>query len=284
MYDIGRLLVVLGGEQAHSLALHRARLIAKVTCAHMHLLLCDRSQDRTALLTGLKAQLADEGHSVSAEQAWEGSLHQTIIAVQQAEGCDLVIKQHLPDGPLKLLAPEDWKLLRYCPSAVLMVKHERRWAEGVVLAAVDIGNPDSTHRELQEQIIDQAFQIAELAKGALHVVSAHPAPALAPNVAFQTPGEVPELYRERYASLQEHFDIHDAALHIAHGPADALIPLVASQLQAVVTVIGTVARHGIAGALIGNTAEAVLDSLESDVLVLKTEAISGHLVELLRGA
>ncbi len=62
-----------------------------------------------------------------------------------------------------------------------------------------------------------------------------------------------------------------------------LIPHLQKQLDAVVTVIGTVARTGISGALIGNTAEVVLDSLESDVLVLKSEEATAHLAELARG-
>ncbi|MDT4855639.1 Universal stress protein E [compost metagenome] len=69
-------------------------------------------------------------------------------------------------------------------------------------------------------------------------------------------------------------------MHIEEGPADVLIPHVAHQLGAAVTVIGTVARSGISGALIGNTAEVVLDTLESDVLVLKPESIIAHLEEL----
>jgi nucleotide-binding universal stress UspA family protein len=41
-----------------------------------------------------------------------------------------------------------------------------------------------------------------------------------------------------------------------------------------------VARSGLSGVLIGNTAEAVLDALESDVLVLKPQEVEDHLVEL----
>jgi nucleotide-binding universal stress UspA family protein len=59
-----------------------------------------------------------------------------------------------------------------------------------------------------------------------------------------------------------------------------LIPYIAHKLQASVTVIGTVARTGLSGALIGNTAEVVLDSLESDVLVLKPDVIMDHLEEI----
>ena len=62
-----------------------------------------------------------------------------------------------------------------------------------------------------------------------------------------------------------------------------LIPHTEKKLNAVVTVIGTVARTGISGALIGNTAEVVLDTLEGDVLVLKSEEATAHLAELARG-
>lgn len=59
-----------------------------------------------------------------------------------------------------------------------------------------------------------------------------------------------------------------------------VIPQVAQQLDAAVTVIGTVARTGLSGALIGNTAEIILDALECDVLVLKPDEIIAHLEEL----
>ncbi|MNW10654.1 Universal stress protein E [compost metagenome] len=44
--------------------------------------------------------------------------------------------------------------------------------------------------------------------------------------------------------------------------------------------IGSVARSGLSGALIGNTAEMILDTLDSDVLVLKPDDIITHLEEL----
>jgi len=59
-----------------------------------------------------------------------------------------------------------------------------------------------------------------------------------------------------------------------------LIPHAAYTLKAAVTIIGTVARTGLTGALIGNTAEVVLDALESDVLVLKPEALTDQLEKL----
>lgn len=281
MQAIRSILVVIEADYADSLALKRARLIAGVTQAHLHLLICDKQKHpHTAVLLELKRRLHDEGFSATTEQAWHDNLHNTIITVQQAEGCGLVIKQHFPDNPIKkaLLTPEDWKLLRLCPSPVLMVKTDRAWTNGVVLAAVDVGNSDEAHKALHYSIVDHGYDIAAVAKASLHVIAAHPSPMLsAANPVFQLKETIEARYREQCQAFQSEFDITDERLHIAEGPADVLIPYTARQLGAAVTIIGTVARTGIPAALIGNTAEVVLDSLESDVLVLKTEEIIEHL-------
>ncbi|AGE25975.1 MULTISPECIES: universal stress protein [Pseudomonas] len=283
MQAIRSILVIIEPEQADSLALRRARLIAGVTGAHLHLLVCDRRHEHSALLSQLKAGLREDGYSVTTEQAWNDSLHETIIDVQQAEGCGLVIKQHMPDSPLKkaLLTPADWKLLRYCPTPVLLVKTSTPWSGGVILAAIDVGNTDSEHRALHDSIIDHGFEIASLAKAQLHVISAHPSPMLAAaDPTFQLRETIAARYREQCKAFQAQFDVDDAHLHIEEGPADVLIPFAAHKWQAAVTIIGTVARTGISGALIGNTAEVVLDAVESDVLVLKPQTLMDHLEEL----
>ncbi|WLG37164.1 universal stress protein [Pseudomonas rhodesiae] len=283
MQDVRSILVVLETEHSESLALKRAKLIAGVTGAHLHLLVCDRKHEHSALLSVLKASLTEEGYSVTTEQAWNDSLHDTVIAVQQAEGCGLVIKQHYPDSPLKkaLLTPTDWKLLRYCPAPVLLVKTATPWAGKVILAAIDVGNSDVEHRSLHHSIIDHGFRIASLAKAQLHVISAHPSPMLsAADPTFQLKESIEARYREQCQAFQAEFDVDDTHLHIEEGPADVLIPHMASKLQAAVTIIGTVARTGLTGALIGNTAEVVLDKVESDVLVLKPETLMDQLQEL----
>ncbi|AIS13430.1 Universal stress protein family 7 [Pseudomonas chlororaphis subsp. aurantiaca] len=283
MQAIRSILVVIEPEHSESLALKRAKLIAGVTQAHLHLLVCDKKHEHSALLSVLKSSLLSEGYSVTTEQAWNDSLHSTIIDVQQAEGCGLVIKQHFADNPLKkaLLTPADWKLLRYCPSPVLLVKTAKPWTGGVILAAIDVGNTDGEHRTLHATIVDHGFDIASLAKAQLHVISAHPSPMLsASDPVFQLKETIEARYREQCKAFQAEFDIDDTHLHIEEGPADVLIPHTAHELQAALTIIGTVARTGISGALIGNTAEVVLDALESDVLVLKPEVIMDHLEEV----
>lgn len=97
---------------------------------------------------------------------------------------------------------------------------------------------------------------------------------------FQLKETIEARYREQCRSFQAEYDISDERLHVVEGPADVVIPQMAHRLGAAVTVIGTVARTGLSGALIGNTAEVVLDALESDVLVLKPDEVIAHLEEL----
>ncbi|MGE8334606.1 universal stress protein [Pseudomonas laurylsulfatiphila] len=283
MQAVRSILVVIDPEHSESLALKRAKLIAGVTQAQLHLLVCDPRHDHSGMLSVLKAALTEDGYSVTTEQAWNHSLHQTIVEVQQAEGCGLVVKQHFPDNALKkaLLTPEDWKLLRQCPSPVLLVKTAGSWQGKVILAAVDVGNTDLEHRHLHDTIINHGYEIATLAKARLHVISAHPSPMLSSaDPTFQLSETIQARYREQCKSFQAEFDIDDEHLHIEEGPADVLIPFMVHKLQAAVTVIGTVARSGLSGALIGNTAEVVLDAVESDVLVLKPTEIEDHLEEI----
>ena len=58
-------------------------------------------------------------------------------------------------------------------------------------------------------------------------------------------------------------------VHPHHGTAATVIPELARQLHADLVAIGTVARTGIAGWLIGNTAEAILEQLQCSVVAVK---------------
>ncbi|MCY1403587.1 Universal stress protein E [compost metagenome] len=286
MQAIRSILVVVDPNQPEGLALKRAKLIAKTTQSHLHLLISDKRGDHAAQLNDLTESLRQEGYSASGRQAWKDNLHGTIIAEQQAEGCGLVVKQHVSDNPLKkaLLTPDDWKLLRYCPAPVLLVKNTEPWAGGNILAAVDVGNSDIEHRTLHSTIVSHAHDIAGLTHGTLHVITAHPSPMLsAADPTFQLSETIEARYREACKAFQAEYGIDNERLHVEEGPADVLIPRAANNLNAVITVIGTVARTGLSGALIGNTAEVVLDTLESDVLVLKPDDIAAHLEELAQG-
>ena len=286
MQEIRNILVVVTPNQPEGLALQRAKLIAGVTHSRLHLLVCDKRDQHGEYLAEKERELKEDGYEVTTEQAWHESFHETIIKVQQAESCGLVIKQHFPESPLKraLLTPDDWKLLRYCPCPVLIAKTNRPWTEGSILAAVDVGNSSAEHKTLHANLISNAYEVAAIAKAKLYVFTAHPTPMLsASDPTFQLRETIEARYREQCASFAKEFELEDGQMIVKEGPADVLIPEMAKQLDAVVTVIGTVARTGISGALIGNTAEVVLDAVETDVLILKPQNVMNQLESQLEG-
>jgi nucleotide-binding universal stress UspA family protein len=68
---------------------------------------------------------------------------------------------------------------------------------------------------------------------------------------------------------KEAFEHLSPQYHLLRGAASKVIPLTARRLKADLVVMGTVARTGIAGLIIGNTAEAILEQLRCSVLAVK---------------
>ncbi|UZE96145.1 universal stress protein [Alkalimarinus alittae] len=67
----------------------------------------------------------------------------------------------------------------------------------------------------------------------------------------------------------ESFNYVAPRTHLIQGTPDRELPKLADSLEADLVVMGTVARTGVAGLLIGNTAEAVLPQLRCSVLAIK---------------
>jgi len=64
-------------------------------------------------------------------------------------------------------------------------------------------------------------------------------------------------------------DILEPQLHLIQGRARQVVPAKANELAADLVVMGTVARTGIAGFFMGNTAENILTQLDCSVLTIK---------------
>lgn len=58
-------------------------------------------------------------------------------------------------------------------------------------------------------------------------------------------------------------------VHLLKGSPDQAIPLLSRQIKADLMVMGTVARTGISGFFIGNSAETILNQLDCSVLAVK---------------
>ncbi len=179
------------------------------------------------------------------------------------KGCD---SRH--DQP-SLLAPRDWQLLRETPCPVLLVKHPALWAGGRILAAVDPLSRKAAAGRHNQSVLLMAACIAELSGAELHTVSATLAPMWGAEPELQAPALIERNARQAVEGLLARMQLKPQAIHIGEGPPNHWIPDVARQIGAALVVIGTHARGGLKGALLGNTAEQILDKLDTDILVLR---------------
>lgn len=178
-----------------------------------------------------------------------------------------------------ILTPEGWKLLRTCPCPILIVKQNKSWLNRPVLAAVDLGSPNKSHIELHNKLMQIANTLTFIAKGSLHLVSVYPSPIFSEiHPDSKLPGLTPQI-REHYISAcntyeEKYLDLTKENIHLQAGSPELVIPQIAAEIDAAVCVIGTVARTGISGVLIGNTAESILDDLTCDILVIRPDSIA----------
>jgi nucleotide-binding universal stress UspA family protein len=208
---------------------------------------------------------------------------------------DLVIKcPESPDWLNHFFSGDDMHLLRKCPCPVWMVKPQTRKPYHSILASVDVDDsyPSEelkTHQALNRTVMELAGSLAVSEFAQLHVVHVWEAigeGALRYGAFMQRPEAEVNAYVEQVR--QHHVQLLDALmkevtislgedainyikpqLHMPKGAARKEIPELARQLQVDCIVMGTVARTGIRGLIIGNTAETILEQIDCSVLAIK---------------
>ncbi|MCY1331705.1 Universal stress protein E [compost metagenome] len=284
MRSIKKILVAIPAEPG-SPALERGLQLAQKLGAHLHLLLCDPSDDSSGLLDQYLLGLLRAGvhaHGEVARVPFARASSQ-VLDVCRSQKCGLVIKQHRPSGRLSqlLMTPDDWHLLRKVPTPLFLIRSSQAWEGGTFLAGMDVEHRDEAHVALQGNVIGHAKFLCDLFEADLHVVSAYSSARLPQADPEQTYGQVAAHHcLEQCRWFMEEYELPAYRLHVGEGPARELIPRIAHEFEATLTVLGTVARHGVVGALVGNTAEAVLDRLEGDLLVLKPDSASPDVASL----
>ena len=216
-----------------------------------------------------------------------------IIREVLRNGRDLVIKtpEHR-DWLDRLFGSEDMHLLRKCPCPVWLIKHGKQKPYRCILAAVDAGDKYpaeelAPRRALRRQIIEMASSLALSEFAELHVAHAwEPIAESAVRGALYMPEETLIAYvederRDHEASLHALMhevtgDLDQGALdylkprtHLVKGSAQKEIPALAKQIGADLIVMGTVARTGVPGFIMGNTAETILNQIDCSVLAIK---------------
>ena len=234
--------------------------------------------DRTEWLVNLVSEkFSNHEISIDVRIVWHNRPYESIIYEVIDKGYDLIVKGTQQHDSLKsvIFTPTDWHIMRKAPVPVLLVKEHDWPCGGQILAAINIGVDDDNHISLNEEITKQALHFAKLLSSNVHLVNSFPGtPA---NIVIEIPEFDPTMYDEsaklhHEQSMRVHSEKHHINkqhCHVAIGLPEDVITQYAEQLDAELVVLGTIGRQGISAALLGNTAEHVIDKLNCDVLAIK---------------
>lgn len=212
------------------------------------------------------------------------------IRMVLAEHYDLLIKAaENPPWLNRLFGSEDMHLLRKCPCPLLIIKQSGRAEYKNVLLAMDFDatDPGSALNPQNMAMLELSADVVANPETRLHILHCWQPPD---EMLLKAWGNIDDKQTRQYVhdeksahqrSLQRIADTINPKLsnseqgqryayfHLIEGPPQKVIPEQAHQISADLLVMGSVARTGISGLFIGNTAEMVLEQVDCSVLIIK---------------
>lgn len=206
-----------------------------------------------------------------------------IIRYVLQHGHDLLIKEAEPrDGGGSGFKAIDMELLRKCPCAIWLcrpIEHSREHIQ--VAVAIDPESAEQAADDLSKRMMELSRSLADSCSGELHVVSCWDyefESFLRGSVWVKVSDAqivevVRDTQREHRAALEKLIASSGISgnyrVHHLHGRAEECIPSFVRDRKIDILVMGTVARTGIPGFVIGNTAENILQKLSCSLMALK---------------
>ncbi|MGE5243544.1 MAG: universal stress protein [Betaproteobacteria bacterium] len=196
-------------------------------------------------------------------------------------GHDLLIRSHgRSSGVDGRFGAVDMELLRLCPCPVWLVPRGAPSLPRRVLAAIHANPDDEGEQRLNGRIAGLALDIARLAGGSLTLLQAWLAYGEELLRARLPDAEFAAYVEQSHQAARDHLNAFVASLgspfagvnvEVAKGEADDVIVGYAQDQAIDLVVMGTMARAGLAGLVIGNTAERILQRLRCAVLAVKPD-------------
>jgi universal stress protein E len=234
---------------------------------------------RESYLKQLKDKFQSSSIIIDTHVVWHKKTAQAVVEFTHDNEIDLTIKRISSDANSEnpFIMPTDWHLLRFCNSALLLVKDPQWHKSSPLLAAVCPTSELEEHQKLNHRILDYSHYLAELLQSETHVVNCYISPTLDAPLELaiisneKLKQKVAAHHSEKLKELIAKHPFSQQQTHVIEGLPEIKIPQLAEQLKAQLVVMGTVGRTGLTAAFMGNTAERVLSRLTCEVLALKPE-------------
>lgn len=208
-------------------------------------------------LETLQRRLVASGVEISLSVACESPLYEGIVHAVERSRPDLVVRGVAPGEPLD---PNTWELAAECPAPLLLTRGHPWKARPAIAAAIDISPGESL--ELTRAILRSAAGLARAAEGTVDIVHAggvesESAPAC-------------EACRRALAERAREADLEATEYHLIAGePAQALRDFCA-RCDFDLIVLGALTHRKTLAALVGTLTGRLIESLESDFLLVKS--------------
>lgn len=235
-------------------------------------------------------RLRVRGVRIRTSVRWDYPIYQGIVRQALRHRPSLLIAQSARRGRLArlLIRQTDYRLIESCPCPLLFIKTDRPYSDPLIVAAVDPAHSHDKPAALDEAIVDTAVRMRDALGGRLTVLHA----AEAWEDAVRTDRELGNLpaaeledaqgaywnaARDKVLSLARRHAVPASAVEVLEGDAAELLPRIVRRDGTHILVLGAVSRSRLGRAVIGHTAERVLDALECDLLVVKPPAFRTHI-------
>jgi len=301
--DIKHLLVVIDPtrEQQQPALDRAASLLERFPAARLTLMLCDYipaldggmlfdtaglEKARASLLQHhheylekLAAPLRAKGTEVAVTAVWGKRSDRHILREVSTCKPDLVLKATRHHNVLKrlLLTTADWQLIRHCEVPLWLVKHGDKPINRLC-ASVDPLHSADKPAALDHKLIAIATSLGKTMDATLDLVHCYtPLPrtmVFDASVIADYEGyakDVKQHHATAFSQLLARSASESAQSHLLEGDPEEALPDFLEKEKVDLLIMGAVSRSRLDSALIGHTAERLLDSVSCDVLVIKPD-------------
>lgn len=299
MEQARRILLVGSTEQPKSAALQRGVALATAAGTPLHIaVLIEPFLTYPLLSSELKEQirqsmlneqrriwaaevehLRERGLQATCSVTWADNLHEEILCQVRELRPVMLVKdvQREPSLKRSFVTPLDWHLLRSCPIPMHLVNGALHPRPRVVVAAVDLIEPDARHSGLNDKIIKAGIGLASQFNAELRLLNIFENMSAYIASSGEAVADWAEISEELRAALHQSFvrlaDLYDVPQDRRHfligEPIASIIEFVAEHHVDVV-VMGR-AHRKVLDKWLGSTTEAVLHRISGSVLIIPPE-------------
>lgn len=269
MSEQQKIFVVVDPNDEQHIALERVKITSKLhdikSYVHVFVAVDGDAVDTRAYNTNLvrdqrwfdekiKAPLAEAGVEYLIEVCWSTEWQAAIRQAAKSADADLIyLPAHAKNANRRFLFTESkWELLKgaYCP--VVLIRPGAADARKTILAAVNFQAVRDVQIELNAKILAEARKYAGIYGADLHVVN----------------GYMNSMNYPDRGALARETGLDSSHIHVDSGYTSDVVSNVAREIAADLVVMGTLGQNGMTTSRRGNTAERLIDALDTDVMVI----------------